>query len=150
MSELVYGITKGDGSGYNRRMVSITNTKSKVGGAITNGENRRQETKASARGIPEYMSRTSKKQASSSGHYPRFHHPGQIQVRQYQRRSGDHVTPSQDRNGEIWLPGCHVRYRDGGPLLAKCGLLPGRARHPVSFHQPVYFEAEARREGSQS
>jgi len=44
---LVYGITKGDGSGYNRT-VQITNTKSKVGGAITNGEYRSQETKASA------------------------------------------------------------------------------------------------------
>ena len=36
-----------------------------------------------------------------------------------------HVTPSQDGNGEIRLPGCHVRYRDGRPLLAKFGLLPG-------------------------
>jgi hypothetical protein len=43
---LVYGITKGDGSGYNRT-VKIPNTKSKVGGAITNGEYRSQETKAS-------------------------------------------------------------------------------------------------------
>jgi hypothetical protein len=43
---LVYGITKGDGSGYNRTVL-ITNTKSKVGGAITNGEYRSQETKAS-------------------------------------------------------------------------------------------------------
>jgi hypothetical protein len=43
---LVYGITKGDGSGYNRT-VQITNTKSKVGGTITNGEYRSQETKAS-------------------------------------------------------------------------------------------------------
>jgi hypothetical protein len=31
---LVYGITKGDSSGYNRR-VQPANTKSKVGGAIT-------------------------------------------------------------------------------------------------------------------
>jgi hypothetical protein len=46
-SGLVYGITNGDGSGYNRT-VQITNTKSKVGGAITNGEYRSQETKASA------------------------------------------------------------------------------------------------------
>jgi len=43
---LVYGITKGDGSGYNRTVL-ITNTKSKVGGAITNGEYRSQEAKAS-------------------------------------------------------------------------------------------------------
>jgi hypothetical protein len=43
---LVYGITKGDGSGYNRT-VQVTDTKSKVGGAITNGEYRSQETKAS-------------------------------------------------------------------------------------------------------
>jgi hypothetical protein len=43
---LVYGITKGDGSGYNRT-VQITNTKSKVGGDILNGEYRSQETKAS-------------------------------------------------------------------------------------------------------
>ena len=39
---LVYGITKDDGSGYNRT-VQITDTKSKVGGAITNGEHRSQE-----------------------------------------------------------------------------------------------------------
>lgn len=43
---LVYGITKVDGSGYNRT-VQITDTKSKVGGAIANGEYRSQETKAS-------------------------------------------------------------------------------------------------------
>jgi hypothetical protein len=43
---LVYGITKGDGSGYNRTVL-ITNTKSKAGGAIINGEYRSQETKAS-------------------------------------------------------------------------------------------------------
>jgi len=43
---LVYGITKDDSSGYNRT-VQITDTKSKVGGAITNGEYRSQETKAS-------------------------------------------------------------------------------------------------------
>jgi hypothetical protein len=45
MLDLVYGITKDDGSGYNRT-VQITDTKSKVGGAITNGEYRSQETKA--------------------------------------------------------------------------------------------------------
>jgi hypothetical protein len=43
---LVYGITKGDGSGYNR-MGDDQGTKSKAGGAITNGEYRSQETKAS-------------------------------------------------------------------------------------------------------
>jgi hypothetical protein len=42
-ANLVYGITKGDGSSYNRT-VQITDTKSKVGGAITNGEYRSQET----------------------------------------------------------------------------------------------------------
>jgi hypothetical protein len=35
--ELVYGITKVDGSGYNR-MVQVSSAKSKVGGAIINGE----------------------------------------------------------------------------------------------------------------
>jgi hypothetical protein len=40
---LVYGITNGDGSGYNRRNGVQLNTKSKVGGAITNEEYRSQE-----------------------------------------------------------------------------------------------------------
>jgi len=44
---LVYGITNRDGSGYNRKNGVQLNTKSKVGGAITNGEYRSQETKAS-------------------------------------------------------------------------------------------------------
>jgi hypothetical protein len=47
MLGLVYGITNGDGSGYNR-VVEVTNTKSKVGGDISNGEYRSQETKTSA------------------------------------------------------------------------------------------------------
>jgi len=38
-ARLVYGITKRDGSGYNR-IVQFASTKSKVGGAITNGEYR--------------------------------------------------------------------------------------------------------------
>jgi hypothetical protein len=37
-----------DGSGYNRKNDVQLNTKSKVGGAITNGEYSSQETKASA------------------------------------------------------------------------------------------------------
>jgi len=44
---LVYGITNRDGSGYNRKNGVQLNTKSKVGGAITNGEYRSQETEAS-------------------------------------------------------------------------------------------------------
>ena len=44
--ELVYGVTNLDGSGYNR-MGDGQGTKSKVGGAITNGEYSSQETKAS-------------------------------------------------------------------------------------------------------
>ena len=44
---LVYGITNGDGSGYNRKSGVQLNTKSKVGGVISNGEYRSQETKAS-------------------------------------------------------------------------------------------------------
>jgi hypothetical protein len=36
--ELVYGITNGDGSGYNRKNGVQLNTKSKVEGAITNEE----------------------------------------------------------------------------------------------------------------
>jgi len=35
---LVYGITNGDGSGYNRKNGVQLNTKSKVEGAITNEE----------------------------------------------------------------------------------------------------------------
>jgi hypothetical protein len=46
-SVLVYRITKGDGSSYNRKNGVQLNTKSKVGGAISNGEYRSQETKAS-------------------------------------------------------------------------------------------------------
>ena len=41
-ARLVYRVTKGDGSGYNRT-VQTTDTKSKVGGAITNGEYHSQE-----------------------------------------------------------------------------------------------------------
>jgi hypothetical protein len=40
-------MTNGDGSGYNRT-VQLTNTKSKVEGAMTDGEYRSQETKTSA------------------------------------------------------------------------------------------------------
>jgi len=36
LSGLVYGIINGDGSGYNRKKGVQLNTKSKVGGAITN------------------------------------------------------------------------------------------------------------------
>ena len=43
---LVYGVTNVDGSGYNR-MDDDQDIKSKVGGAIINGEYRSQETKAS-------------------------------------------------------------------------------------------------------
>jgi len=44
---LVYGITNGDGSGYNRKNGVQLNTKSKVEGAIINEEYRSQEAKAS-------------------------------------------------------------------------------------------------------
>ena len=46
IARLVYGITSVDGSGYNR-MDDGQDIKSKVGGAIINGEYRSQETKAS-------------------------------------------------------------------------------------------------------
>jgi len=42
-SVLVYGVTKGDGSGYNRKNGVQLNTKSKVEGAITNEEYRSQK-----------------------------------------------------------------------------------------------------------
>ena len=45
-SVLVYGVTNVDGSGYNR-MDDGQDVKSKVGGAIINGECRSQKTKAS-------------------------------------------------------------------------------------------------------
>ena len=44
---LVYGITNGDGSGYNRKNGVQLNTKSKVEGAITNKEYRSPEAKTS-------------------------------------------------------------------------------------------------------
>ena len=46
LSVLVYGVTNVDGSGYNR-MDDGQDVKSKVGGAIINGECRSQKTKAS-------------------------------------------------------------------------------------------------------
>ena len=45
--ELVYGITNGDGSGYNRKDGVQLNTKSKIEGAITNEEYRSPEAKTS-------------------------------------------------------------------------------------------------------
>ena len=42
-SDLVYRVTKGDGSGYNRKNGVQLNTKSKVEGAITNEEYRSPE-----------------------------------------------------------------------------------------------------------
>jgi hypothetical protein len=45
-SDLVYRITRKDGSSYNRSG-ELSNTKSKVGGAITDAEYRSPETKAS-------------------------------------------------------------------------------------------------------
>jgi hypothetical protein len=45
-ARLVYGVTNVDGSGYNR-MDDGQDIKSKVGGAIINGEYRSQKTKAS-------------------------------------------------------------------------------------------------------
>ena len=45
--ELVYRVTNGDGSGYNRKNGVQLNTKSKVEGAITNEEYRSPEAKTS-------------------------------------------------------------------------------------------------------
>jgi len=49
-SELVYGVNNRDGSSYNRSG-ELSNTKSKIGGAISDAEYCSPETKTSTRGI---------------------------------------------------------------------------------------------------